>query len=216
MQRTLILVVTHRGIAHETGESIGRLNCPSIIKLAGLGNLPKARSMAFDSALEAIEGTAIDTVLCIDDDIVFPPEAARELVSRSRVSGELTSAIYVNRDGAVAARPLRSLVVVPGKTRWLAGMGCLAVPVAQLKRVADQLPRVGELREWCQTGAHRDFPGEWLGEDFWFCAHFGGAELAPIPVGHLKTIPLWPDERTVQQIAKHQAETQPGVIKIPK
>jgi hypothetical protein len=205
MDRTVIVVVTHRGLCDETQEAIAALNCPSIIKVKGLANLAKARSIAFEKAFQATEGTPVDTVLSIDDDMVFAAKDVTDLVGHSRIAAECCAGVALNHEGKLTARPLRPLVVVPaGPTRWLTGLACMAIPRLRMKRVRPNLREVGGIPEWCQTGAHPDYPGEWLPEDFWFCHHFGGVVLLPVPIGHIKPMPLWPDERMMREIMQYR------------
>lgn len=205
MDRVLIVVVTHRGLSDETAEAIADLKCPSIIKVKGMSNLPKARSLAFDQALQASEGTPIDTILAIDDDMLFKAKDVVDLVEHSRTTGELCTGIALASDGKLCARPVKQMVLVPGAPlRWMTGIFCMAIPRIRLARVAPTLPVVGGIREWCQTGNHPAFPNEWFPEDFWFCHHFGGVVLLPIPIGHLKPMPIWPDERMLREIMQYR------------
>jgi hypothetical protein len=207
MQETIILVVTHRGLTFETSECIGKLKCPSAAIVRGCPDQSKARSMGIDNALRATEGTPIDTVLMIDDDMMFEPDAIQQIVRSSRIHKECCSAVAVGEAGQVCARPIepKQLVLVPAAPpRWLTGLACMAVPRSRLVALKPTLPEVGGITEWCRSGAHPDFPGEWLGNDFWFCHHFGGVLLRDVAVGHLKMVPLWPDKRTVREVVTYR------------
>lgn len=193
MERTLLLLVTHRGLSDETRACIERLRCPNKIEVRGLANVCKARSYAFDQAVAHLDGTDVDTVLCLDDDMTFDVAAVARLVELSRRTGELVSGAAVTRDGVLAARPWND-------GRWLTGLACMAIPRARLDALAAELEPVGTIRPWCLTGAHPEIPGEWVGEDLWFCLRFGGALLAPVAIGHLKFMPLVPDEDTLARI----------------
>lgn len=188
MDRTVVLVVTHRGLSEETRSSLQALKCPSQVILKGVADVSRARSQAFDQVLELTEDTPIDTVLCIDDDMLFPPEAARGIIERSRMSGHPVSGCAVTEKGMLAARPLKP----NDRSRWLTGLACMAVPRARLVELAPTLPVLGETRAWCLSGPHPELPLMWTGEDVWFCLHFGGVELAPIAFGHVKAMPIWP------------------------
>lgn len=204
MDRTVIVVVTHRGLSDETAEAIASLKCPSIIKVKGLANLAKARSIAFEQAYQATEDTPIDTVLSLDDDMVFAAKDVVDLVGHSRITAECCAGVALNQEGLLTARPLDPLVVVPGApARWLTGLACMAIPRHRMKRIRPNLPTVGGIVQWCQTGAHPSYPGEWLPEDFWFCHHFGGVVLLPVPIGHIKPMPLWPDDRMLREVMSH-------------
>lgn len=199
MEKTIIVSVTRNGPGSQTQGCIEALGCPSIAKFVGMSNLPKARSIAFDEVLKATEGAPLDTVLCLDDDMVFEKKQIVGLVELSRTRGEPVSAVALSQAGIVAARPHEPRVTRVRK-RWLTGMSCMAIPLARLRAVAAELRTVGGVREWCLTGEHPRLPGEWIGEDMWFCLHFDGVELAPIGVGHLKQTAIWPDEATLRQI----------------
>jgi hypothetical protein len=201
VKKTLIVVATHRGETWQTTESIKRTGCESLLFLRGCPDQSKARSMAIDQGLEATEGTPIDTFLLLDDDMVFEPGPIQELVDHSRLHKDCCSAVAVGAAGQVCAKPLEQLVLLPGEpTRWLTGLACLAVPRVRLLWLRERLPNVGGITEWCRSGAHPDFPNQWLGNDFWFCHHFGGVRLLQVPVGHMKTVPLWPDARTLREV----------------
>lgn len=210
MDRVCIVVVTHRGLCDETQESIAALKCPSIIKLKGVSNLAKGRSVAFEQALQATEGTAIDTILAIDDDMVFHAKDIVDLVDHSRQTGELCTGVALSQEGKLTARPLEPLVIIPGAPlRWLTGLASMAIPRHRMVRVRDSLPVVGGIVEWCQTGEHASYPGEWFPEDFWFCHHFGGVVLLPVAIGHIKPMPLWPDERMLREIMGYRPSRPP-------
>lgn len=199
MKNTLILIPTHRGLSQDTQECVDRLGCPSKIILRNCANVCKARSIAFERALEGTAGTPIDTVLCIDDDMVFEPKDAFDLVRMSRLEKSIVSACAVTAEGRLAARQMAN-------GRWLTGLAFTAVPLELLRSAVqyrrDEPPallrsEVGGIRPWCLTGPHPDLPGEWVGEDWWFCLHFGGVLLAPLGVGHVKPVALYPEQSVV-------------------
>lgn len=212
MKNTLILVVTHRGVSPETRQCIEALQCPSKLEITGNANICKARSIAFDQALQATEGTPIDTLLCIDDDMVFSPADAQRLVDLSRAARWPVSAVAVTKEGVLAARPVPPWILklerdlgAPERRLWFTGLAFMAVPRGTLACAArdldeSEMPKLDGIRQWCMTGEHPGCPGQWMGEDFWFCSHFGGVELAPIGVGHLKWMPLVPDEKSIAAI----------------
>lgn len=207
MQKTLILLVTHRGICDETTEAIERLKCPSVVKILGCPDQSKARSMGIDQALAGSEGTPIDTILLLDDDMVFDAISVQMIVSQSRRTGEACSGVYMTKEGKLCARPLLQLVITPGSpTRWLTGLGCLAVPRARLERIKVRLPSTAGITHWCQSGKHPEYPGEWFPNDFWCCANLGGVLLLPVPFGHVKRMPIWPDERTLREVMRYHGD----------
>jgi len=207
MQKTCIVITSHRGLEDETADCLNALNCPSIIKLKGLANLDKARSIAFDKAFQGTEGTPVDTILSLDDDMLFAPESAQALVEASRQTGELCSAVYLTAQGTVAARAIPVEVEIPGAPiRWLVGLGALAIPRRKMAEIRPMLREIGGIPAWCQTGNHPSFDGEWLNEDYWFCHSLGGALLVPVAFGHLKKLPIWPDGRMLRSVADPRAQ----------
>lgn len=205
MQKTVVALTTHRGLAPETADAIAKLGCPSVVKVGGGPDQSKARSITIDAAFDKTHGTEIDTMLLLDDDMVFESSAVLELVEHSRRTGECCSGVYLTADGKLCARPCRELVVVPGApTRWLTGLGCLAVPRARLATVREWLPKTAGITHWCRSGPHPDFPGEWFPNDFWFCHHFRGVLLLPVGFGHLKMFPIWPDERMLRECCNYR------------
>lgn len=209
MQKTVILLVTHRGLVDEAAESVAKLHCPSVIRLKGIPDQSKARSMGMDLAFDKTEGTEIDTVLLLDDDVVFEPKVVLDLVAHSRRTGECCSGVLITAGGQLCARPYPQLVRVPGAPatmRWLTGLGCLAVPRARLAKIRDKLPKTAGITHWSRSGPHPDYPGEWFPNDFWFCHHFGGVLLFPLAFGHLKTVPILPDERMLRECCNYRPE----------
>jgi hypothetical protein len=141
-------------------------------------------------------------ILCVDDDMTFSPTDAQRLVDLARAAQWPTSAIAVKQDGALAMRPATA-EHTGERPYWYTGLACMAIPRAELARVAlelDGAPKLSGIRQWCQTGEHPFFPGEWVGEDLWFCSHWGGVEVAPIGFGHLKWIPLVPEDATIAAV----------------
>lgn len=185
MQRTLILVVTHRGLSDETYECILKTGCPSICKVKGQACIDRARSIAFDQAFDAFRmEPSLDVLLCIDDDMIFEPSDAQRLVDMARSSGRPVAARAVNSHGELAARPHGAWYVT--------GLAFIAFPKQRFVELGQGLPRLGGIREWCHTGRHPEFPDQWIGEDYWLCAAFGGVALAPFGVGHMKPAILRP------------------------
>jgi hypothetical protein len=210
MERTLILVVTHRGLSDDTAESIDRTRCPSVIKVKGLADIVKARCVAFDQALASIAHVPeIDTVLCIDDDMVFSPEDAAGVVRLSRELGECVSALACSEKGVLNVRPFPGELSqhhprhVP-KQLWLTGLAFMAVPRRVLEALEPTLPKAGGTRLWTGTGLHPSLPDEWTREDFWFCLSVGGVVSAPLAVGHLKPQVLKPDPASVARVQSYR------------
>lgn len=217
MQKTLIVIVSHRTICQETSDSVAALKCPSVLIVRGLPDQSKARSMAFDQALRATavgEATRIDTILALDDDMVVEPKGIQTLVDHSRETQHCCSAVAINAEGKLCARPLPQLVLVPGNpTLWLTGLACMAIPRTRMAKIQERLPITAGIHEWCRTGSHPDFPDEWVPNDFWFCHHWGGVLLLPVGVGHLKQMTMWPDERMIRDICNYRQQGPGHVVR---
>lgn len=205
MKNTLILVTTHRGLSDPTAQSIMNLGTDQIAIVKGEACIDRARSMAFDQAFAAFDHLPhVDTLLAVDDDMVFDPGNALALVNESRTLGRPVSARYVGKGGTLCAHPNPH---APGY--WFTGLGFMAIPVASMRAVAGVLPRLGGIRVWCRTGAIPEYPDRWAGEDMHFCRHFHGNLMVRLPdgsadyhrgvalsssvaVGHLKDMVLRP------------------------
>lgn len=140
-------------------------------------------------------------VLMVDDDMVFTPEQAQHLVDQARDTGDPVSAMYATLNQTLAA----SRIKVPdgAEPLWVAGLGLLAIPHARLLDLQGR-SRTFSLREKDQPITEYTWSAcdgsNWYSEDYTLCRRFGGVRLAPVPVGHLKVIPLYPDEYTVAAV----------------
>lgn len=199
MKRTLVLLLTYRGATEETKVSIENLQRAGARSwgLKGTADVALGRSWLFSDALRVSEGTDIDTFLCVDDDMVFSVDDAEALVAASRESGDLVSGIYGTSKASAALTKWNS-------GRWLTGMGFLAVPVARMREKQAALPVLADnnppVTAWAQSGLHPAYGGRWTCEDYWFCLHWDGVLVAPVGVGHLKTIAIWPDDESIAGI----------------
>src|SRR5262245_29256230 len=188
MKNTCILIVTKDGLEPKTMLSVMALQCPNLIVLDGCSNLCKARSEAFDVVLSSA-APHFDTILCVDDDMVFEISDATRIIEHSRRLNEPVSACAVTGDARPAA--------VAYKDKTLTGLAFMAIPVERLRNAQMKLLplRSGSrtITPWCLTGERPELPGVWLGEDYWFCLHFGGVQLdSNTRVGHIKPQVLYP------------------------
>lgn len=162
-----------------------------------------------------------DTFLLVDDDMLFEPKHAQRLVDHTRIFGRAASAMYATLYGTIAASRfsdyepddegtiavLKASGVQP--QRWVSGLGLLAITARQVLELEAALPKFLfpdlstaehthiENTAFTQSGAKN---GEWWSEDYTLCERLGGVHLIPIAVGHLKTIPIYPDQETVRKI----------------
>jgi hypothetical protein len=154
---------------------------------------------------ERYEAEKRDMVLMVDDDMLFEPEQAQELIDHARATGVAASAIYATLASAIAG--MRSPDSPEGeRQRWYTGLGLLAVPAEalfQLERDSERFElRIGTQTAFTQSAMNA---GYWMSEDFTLCKRLGGVHLLPVSVGHLKTIPIYADEVTVARIRDSQA-----------
>jgi len=152
----------------------------------------------------------------VDDDMLFTVEQAQELIDHARTTGVPASAMYATTAGTLAAT--RAKVADPSeRPRWYTGLGLMAVPAWRLLELALRSERfkIWDDREHIGFTWSKAEGGEYWSEDYTLCKRFGGVHLLPIGVGHLKTIPIYPDETTITAIREGRrllAEPNPRVL----
>jgi len=161
-----------------------------------------ARNTVLTPALEL--DPSRDVFLLLDDDIVAPIDVVLKLVGYARKTGRPASAAYGTQHGKFCATKLDWN---PNSQRWMTGLGCCAIPRAVLKGYAETLPVVlgpddSKLLPFTQSRYVNDHAGalRWCSEDYWFCRAIGGVDLLPLPVQHLKVVPIIPDAESVNEI----------------
>lgn len=206
MRKTWILMPCYSGEpAEQTRHSLRALgrNVP-VLTIPHCSDVSLARARLFTEAVDKLrnapEEHRADVVLCIDDDIEFSAVDAQAVVDLARARQCAVSAVYVNATHQICAAPLDG---VPG--RFLVGLGFCAVPVPLLFNLADRLSPVqgptGSVLPFCTSGPNYSLnPPRWECDDYSFARLIGGAHLAPIAVGHVKRVGLWPDEQTINQV----------------
>lgn len=213
MNRTVIAISYNRSMQEGTRACLMALmNAGAqLVQQTGSADVALARNMALTMALRSLvtlnrseklaPAEHFDTVLMVDDDMVFTLAQAQELVTHARETGVGASAMYATMNGTLAAT--RLFTPPPEPQRWLVGLGLLAIPGALLQKVAKASPAFdihGEQQaEFTWSATMR---GRWYSEDYTLCRRLGGVHLLPIAVGHLKTVPLYPHEETVTCIAE--------------
>lgn len=174
------------------------------ISQTGCADVALARNVALSGAMRAVRQLGDrDVVLMVDDDMLFTRAQAQALVDEARASQVPCAAMYATTMGTLAA--VRVHVEGATEQRWLAGLGLLALPVKSLL-ILEEHSRTFKLQEeerhteftW---SAVDDADGNWYSEDYTFCRRLGGVRLLPIGIGHLKTIPLYPDDTTIEAVA---------------
>lgn len=227
MKHTVIVCSSNRAVQEKTRHGIETLvNAGAeLVWQTGSADVAFARNMALTGALRHIATRnkaaaapkpssfalqydpggvtnppdPLDTILMVDDDMEFTLAQAQELVNHSRREGVAASAMYATTLGTLAAT---RLYTPPGnQQRWLVGLGFLAIPLAVLQDVARRseiFESHGEERvEFCWTAA---YDGSWCAEDYTLCRRLGGVHLLPMGVGHLKVLPVYPDDHTIALI----------------
>lgn len=223
MDRTLIVCASHHGIELQTQACITLLqkHGARLLSATGIADVALARNDVLSRAL-AHKGPA-DVFLLVDDDMILTLSAASKLVGLARQTGECWSAAYATKEGALAATPLEWDASRTDGLRMV-GLGCCAIPVAKLEALAERLglvigPHDKRIYPFCEcrvvTPAHDGLP-RWCSEDYWLCRALGGMRLAPyVAAGHLKQIPLWPDDETLRRLAEGVPLTGPEATPAP-
>jgi len=202
VKNTLIVISSNREMEPQTRDSVQAL-CSAGAQLLlerGSACVTFARCRALSLACEHLRGAFAerDVVLMLDDDMIVPLEAAQAVVDAARSSGTPHAAAYATVVKRLAAARWDGH---PGL--WRTGLGCVAIPKAklfELEERSESFEMNGKAyTAFTSAGAHR---GVWMGEDFRLCENLGGVRLLPIAVGHVKKWPLWPDQATLDNIAK--------------
>ncbi len=203
MKRTLLVCSHNRPIQAETKKAIGAL-CNAGAALLDHSGAPSdvtlARNLALSAACDHLRSMPDrDVVLMVDDDMIFSLTDAEELADHARSHKVPASAMYATTMGTLAAC---RLYTAPGeRQRWVVGLGLLAIPAAallELEQRSEPFDFMSTERRgftWSHA-AHRAY---WS-EDFTLCRRLGGVHLLPIGIGHMKTIPIYPDADTIERI----------------
>lgn len=179
-----------------------------LVSLAGIADVALARNEVLTLALA--RNDSADVCLLVDDDMVFDIAAAAKLVGFARRTGKVHSGAYATKDGKLAATRFDW----DGRRTdglWMVGLGFCALPFGKLEALAQKLgtvigPQGKQIVPFCQSAvvvpAH-DQKARWCSEDYWLCRALGGVLLAPyVAAGHLKSVPLWPDDETLERLAQ--------------
>lgn len=219
MKRTLVLVSYNRPIQERTREALAHLTRAGAgyLTQSGCADVALARSVALTGACNALRQLNEqhpsslnhhtknrDTLLMVDDDMVFTLEQAQTLVDHSRATGVPASAMYATTLGTLAAARFKTMQHdAGGPQRWLTGLGLIAIPahaLLELERDSETFSFTTDQKKHTAFTWSKAERGEWWSEDFTLCRRLGGVHLLPVGVGHLKTIPLYPDESTIAAI----------------
>lgn len=199
MKKTLIVMSTNREMEKQTLATVNALGALGAARLMEVGSadVAFARCRALSFACERLrEMPERDAVLMLDDDMEVPSDTAQAVVDHARKTGKASAAAYATINAKLAAARWKDGL-------WLVGLGCVAIPRAlllELEASSESFEMSGKVYSaftWC--GAEG---GAWVGEDFRLSMRLGGVQLLPLGVGHIKKGSLWPDDTTLEQIAK--------------
>lgn len=209
MQNLILVTSSNRGAEKHTArlfaalESLGAAH----VKQDGSPDVAFARCMALTAACGVLRARPERAaVVMMDDDMVCPVETVAELARRAIDSGKACSAVYATQSGHLAATRWKvdgeQRRDVDGRMLWLVGLGLIAVPrelLLEVDEASEKFTYRGQvLTAFCGSYAEG---GDWWGEDYDLSRNLGGVRLEPLAVGHIKKMPLWPDEETLQLIA---------------
>lgn len=197
---------------HECRSCLAQLRPQELLMQLGCSDVALARNRLFTSALDHCDKHPnVDQILCIDDDMIWEPHVPLQLVEVARQTGRPASAVYANIGGRIAAAQLEGLEPDRlGRPTWLVGLGFCVIPVAALRVVAANLERCsvsdGTVIPFCTKGPqHKPGGGYyWESEDFSISRRLGGVQLEALEVGHVKRLPIWPNQETIEAIANGQ------------
>lgn len=173
------------------------------MQLPGCSDVSLARNRLLSLALTNLsEMPNIDMLLLLDDDIVFGPDDAAQLVAKARELNAPVSAVYTNIQGFVCAKRMNN-------DMYLTGLGFMALPVEALVELSERLEACegpeGPIFPFCTSGPALERGKRiWESDDFSFCRRLGGVGLMPLAVGHCKNVPLYPDEDTIKRVANDE------------
>jgi len=214
VKNTIVVMSSNREVEKQTKQTLQSLSSLGTVLLmeTGSADVAFARCRALSWACDKLrEHPGRDIVLMLDDDMEVPAETAQALADKARELGRACSAVYATLTAAVAASRW------PGHPGlWLVGLGCVAIPRALLLDL-EQRCEVFEIsgrfyRAFTWSGPEG---GHWISEDFRLSMNLGGVHLCPLGVGHIKKGALWPDDETLNQLAKEPSPAASSRTDLP-
>ncbi len=210
MNRTILVISYNRPIQEPTRALLGELISAgvAIVTQTGCADVALARNLALTGACRAYrqlnaklpEDKQRDLFLLVDDDMLFELDQVKELLAHVRTTGISASAMYATAFSTIAATRLREPENGEPQ-RWVTGLGLLAIPAAallELEQNSETFPlKNGRHTAFTWSAIHEGF---WYSEDYTLTRRLGGVHVLPMAVGHLKTIPIYPDKESVALI----------------
>lgn len=218
MQNVILVTSSNRSPEKHTGRMFAQLERlgAAHVKQDGSPDVAFARCMALTAACEVLRAhPSRDVVLMVDDDMIGSVENIAELCTRATGTGRACSGIYATQSGHLAATRWRVQGLQQrdedGRMLWLVGLGMVAIPRALLLHVDEQLPkfryRDQVLTAFTGCGAE---DGEWMAEDYQLSRNLGGVRLEGLAFGHIKKMPLWPDQETIDKLVVEEVLPDDG------
>jgi hypothetical protein len=186
MKDVLVVISSHYGIDPRSNGCVQALieSGASLIHQVGSSCVATARNLALTSACSSLKAYPhFNTVLMIDDDMVFTVNDVLQIVELSVNSKRAVSGIYVNAEGGATLKTIDNLI--------LSGLGMLAIPKDLLLDIESKSESVNGMRVFTWVDTEN---GEWITEDFRLTLRLGGVILCPVKIGHLKKIVIYPSD----------------------
>lgn len=204
--KTIGLCVSYRGVSEKTRACLAQLAF-RVAVYVGVPDVALARNQGLTMVVD-MAGKDHDVLVLVDDDMTFTREVVDELATRANETGDPWSAIYSTAEGHMAATRLDW--DARERERWMVGLGCCAIPMASMVRLAGVLgtvrgPNGRDIVPYCQStviAPEHDGRRRWCSEDYWLCGLLGGFRLARLAAGHVKPVPLLPDEQTLLEFGE--------------
>lgn len=213
MRNLIVLLSSNREIHPATTDSVRKLRELGASYIAQLGSpdVALARNLALSAAAAAFQKhDALELVLMIDDDMLFEVAQAQEIAARVLETRHAASGVYATMGKTTACTRDPALISelfgnVAARGEWLAGLGFLCIHRRRVLELAESSePFLWQGKPcWEFTKTHV-LPGSkrWWSEDYWLSVRLGGVEVLPMGIGHLKTIPIYPDDATLDLIRR--------------
>lgn len=211
----VIICASHKGLSADTKRSADASGYPLHL-IVGVSDTALARNLCLTAALD----WEVDVVLMMDDDMQVMPQASRKLVELAHKHQLAVSALYMTGDGRAAAWQ-----AIEGDSwetsRWLTGLGALAIPMPLLRKLAaDSVTVAGDKVDvvaftWSGVGQlprMADTRPRWISEDYRLTERLGGCLLPPIAAGHQKMVALMPDEVALQALKRGRLPEAPAAV----
>jgi hypothetical protein len=181
-----------------------------VVDQSGSAEVSLARNLALSRALDIVrkpDAKPFDVILMVDDDMVFSLRAAEVVVAHARATGLPVSACYALANGRLPFERLAS-------GRFMGGLGFVAVPVAALVSLATRSNVISTddgAQFWeftCSTSELRENGAgrRWLPEDYRLTRAFGGVDLLPLAIGHLKPKVVVPERSAFEALINKEGD----------